>query len=334
MSGITYKEAGVDIALADDFLKNAKPDIEKTFRKGVLTGIGHFGAFFQPDFSIYKEPVLVSSTDGVGTKLKIAQMTGIYDTIGQDLVNHCVNDIMCAGAKPLYFLDYFAAGKLDKEMALGVIRGLSKACSENDTALIGGETAEMPGLYREGDFDLAGTIVGIVDKSRIVVGSRIERGDVMLGMPSAGLHTNGYSLARKICFEIKGFSADTHIKELGTTIGKALLSVHKSYKRQLDAVLNAVDVKGISHITGGGIEGNTYRIIPKGLKMDIDWNSWERPVIFKLLQEWGDAPESDIRKAMNLGIGMIVVLSPQEAEKAAEIIERTGEKAIYLGKIS
>lgn len=333
MPGITYKRSGVDIDLAGEFLEAAKASINKTFRPGVLTGIGHFGAFFQPDFTGYKEPVLVSSTDGVGTKIKVAQMAGIHNTIGQDLVNHCVNDIMCTGAQPLYFLDYYAMGKMDKAVSLAVIEGLCQAAAENDTALIGGETAEMPGIYQPGDYDLAGTIVGVVEKSRIIDGKNINPGDVMIGLPSTGLHTNGYSLARKICFEVKGFTVDTKVEGLENTIGGELLKIHRSYRKPLNALEGKVEIKGISHITGGGIEGNTRRILPEHRRMQIDWQAWRRPQFFKLLQEWGKVPEEDMRKTFNLGIGIIVIVESGCADLASTTLEQIGEKPVMMGEI-
>ena len=333
MKGTTYKDAGVDIDAAEEFLSGAKASIRKTFRKGVLTGIGHFGAFFQPDLSGMEEPVLVSSTDGVGTKVKVAQMAGIHNTIGQCLVNHCVNDIMCTGAKPLYFLDYFAMGKMDKEVALAVIEGLCKAAEENDTAVIGGETAEMPGTYSVGDYDLAGTIVGVVEKKKIINGERIEAGDVMIGIPSNGLHTNGYSLARKVCFEMMGYSADSLIGGLELSLGGELLRVHRSYKKHIEALHKSVEIKGLSHITGGGIEGNTGRILPQGVRLKVDWDNWEIPALFRLLQEWGNVPIEDMRKTFNLGVGMIIVLHKDDEERAVEELEGMGEKVIRVGGI-
>ena len=334
MKPTTYKDAGVDISLAESFLEGAKTSIAKTFRKGVLTGIGHFGAFFQPDFKDLEEPVLVSSTDGVGTKIKVAQMAGIHNTVGQDIVNHCVNDIMCTGAQPMYFLDYFAMGRMNKEVSLAVIEGICKAADENDVSVIGGETAEMPGLYHGEDYDLAGTIVGIVDKKKIIDGRRIEAENVMIALPSNGLHTNGFSLARKICFEMMRLGPKDMAGGFSRPISTILLKVHRSYKKHINALMEAVDVKGISHITGGGIEGNTRRILPDGLKMDIDWNAWERPLIFRLLQEWGNVPKDDMRRTFNLGLGMIFIVSADEADKTMELFKSMGEEPILAGKIT
>ena len=334
MKPTTYKDAGVDIGLAESFLDGAKASITKTFRKGVLTGIGHFGAFFQPDLTGMEDPVLVSSTDGVGTKIKVAQMAGIHNTVGQDIVNHCVNDIMCTGAQPMYFLDYFAMGKMNKEVSLAVIDGICKAADENDVSVIGGETAEMPGLYHGEDYDLAGTIVGIVDKKRIIDGCRITSGDVMIALPSNGLHTNGFSLARKICFEIMRLGPKDMAGGFSRPISTILLKVHRSYKKHINALMDKVDVKGISHITGGGIEGNTSRIIPDGLGMEIDWNAWERPTIFKLLQEWGNVPEADMRRTFNLGLGMIFIVSADEADSTLNILKEMGEEALKVGEIT
>jgi phosphoribosylformylglycinamidine cyclo-ligase len=331
MTVLTYKDAGVDISLADDFLKEAKSAITGTFTRGVLHGIGHFGAFFQPEFSKMKEPVLIASTDGVGTKLKVAGMMGIHNTVGQDLVNHCVNDILCAGATPLFFMDYLALGKMDKAVALDLITGICQSAKENGVAVIGGETAEMPDLYQIGDYDLAGTIVGVVDKSDIINGNDISAGDVLIALPSNGLHTNGYSLARKICFELKKFYPDDFIPELNSSIGWELLKVHRSYLKPVSSLMKMVKIKGLSHITGGGIEGNTMRIIPKGLSLDLDWNSWEIPPIFRLLQGWGKVPLDDMRRTFNLGIGMIIIIAPKDSNEAINILQSLGEKPIEIG---
>ena len=277
-----YEDAGVSIKAGDDTVNKIKDYAKSTFRNGVLTDIGLFGAFFQPDLSGYKEPVLVSSVDGVGTKLKIATIINKHDTIGQDLVNHCVNDIAVCGAEPLFFLDYMAFGKLDTEVAADIVKGFSIACKENGCALIGGETAEMPGLYQVGDYDLSGTIVGIVEKSKIIKGDDIGSGDVLVGIPSTGLHTNGYSLARKALLE--KFNLTEKLPSLSKTLGEELLSVHRSYLKLIKSVTEKINIKGISHITGGGIIGNTKRILPKGLKLNIYWESWEVPAIFKLIQ--------------------------------------------------
>jgi len=266
MSGnSTYKAAGVDIEAGDETIKRIKGFAKSTFNKNVLSDIGLFGAFYQPDLTGFKEPVLVSSVDGVGTKLKIAFAADKHDTVGQDLVNHCVNDISVCGAKPLFFLDYLAFGKLSPDKAAKIIEGFSIACKENECALIGGETAEMPGLYAEDEYDMSGTIVGIVDKSGVIDGSNIKKGDVLIGFPSNGLHTNGYSLARKVL--LPKFKINEKIDELGSTLGDELLRVHKSYLRLISYLNKNMKIKGFSHITGGGIIGNTKRVLPEGLRL-------------------------------------------------------------------
>ncbi len=305
-----YEEAGVSIKTGDETVEKIKNYAKSTFNKSVLTDIGLFGAFFQPDLTNYKEPVLVSSVDGVGTKLKIATMLNKHDTIGQDLVNHCVNDIAVCGAEPLYFLDYLAFGKLDSEVASEIVKGFSIACKENGCALIGGETAEMPGLYQKGDYDLSGTVVGIVEKSEIIKGDSITSGDILIGIPSSGLHTNGYSLARKVLLD-KYKLTDT-VPLLKNTIGEELLSVHRSYLQLIKTIKNKIEVKGISHITGGGIVGNTNRIIPKGLKLNIHWSNWEVPEIFKLIQKTGEISDDEMREVFNMGIGLVFVVVKRE----------------------
>ncbi len=303
----TYKAAGVDIEAGEKTVEKIKGYAKSTFNKCVLADIGMFGAFYEPDFSAYKNPVLVSSVDGVGTKLKIAVEMDKHDTIGQDLVNHCVNDIAVCGATPLFFLDYYATGKLNPDKAAEVIKGFSIACKENNCALIGGETAEMPGLYQVGDFDVSGTIVGVVDKSKIIDGKKIKKGNWLIGFPSNGLHTNGYSLARKVL--LNKYKISDHINEIDNTIGEELLKIHKSYLPLITALKNSVDVKGFSHITGGGIIGNTSRIIPKGLSLQINWGNWDLPAVFKLIQQTGNISNDEMHKVFNCGIGLIAVIS-------------------------
>jgi phosphoribosylformylglycinamidine cyclo-ligase len=273
----TYKDSGVDIDAGEELVRRIKKPVRSTFNKNVLADIGLFGSFYRADFKGYKKPVLVSSVDGVGTKLKIAIAMGHYDTVGQDLVNHCVNDILVCGAKPLYFMDYYATGKLSVDSAEQVILGFVKACKENQCALVGGETAEMPGMYAEKDFDVAGTIVGLVDEKKIVNGKRIKKGDVLIGLPSTGLHTNGYSLARAALFT--AYDVDTVVDELGCSVGEALLRVHRSYLPVVQPLMRRFDIRGLSHVTGGGIVGNTMRIIPKGRRLAVDWTAWRRPAL-------------------------------------------------------
>jgi phosphoribosylformylglycinamidine cyclo-ligase len=327
----TYKEAGVDIAAGDEFVRQIKPIVRDTFSPEVLSDIGHFGAFFDASFPEYKHPVLVSSVDGVGTKVRVATLMNRYDTVGQDLVNHCVNDIAVCGAKPLYFLDYYASGKLDPRASVEIVTGFAKACKENGCSLIGGETAEMPAVYDEGDFDIAGAIVGVVEKDKIIKGDRIEKGNVLVGMASTGLHTNGYSLARTAL--LGKYHVDSHVMELGKTLGEELLSIHRSYYPTIQALMAQIDVRGFSHITGGGIVGNTMRIIPKGLSLKIDWKSWIVPHIFALIQNAGAVPDEDMRKTFNLGIGCIAIVPPKEVDRAMATMFGYGEKPSVIGEV-
>lgn len=327
----TYKSAGVDIEAGEKTVDKIKGYAKSTFNKSVLADIGMFGAFYEPDFSGYKNPVLVSSVDGVGTKLKIAIEMDKHDTIGQDLVNHCVNDIAVCGAKPLFFLDYYATGKLNPDKAADVIKGFSIACKENNCALIGGETAEMPGLYDENDYDVSGTIVGVVDKSKIVDGKRIQKGDLLIGFPSSGLHTNGFSLARKVLLE--KFKVSDQVDEIDNVLGDELLKIHKSYLTLITALVNSVDVKGLSHITGGGIIGNTSRIIPKGLDLLIHWGAWELPAIFKLIQNTGDISSEEMHKVFNCGIGLIAVISKEDKIVTFQAAHDVHEHPLLIGEV-
>lgn len=328
----TYKDAGVDIEAGDATVDRIKPLVRRTFTPGVLTDIGAFGAFYQPDFSGMDEPVLVSSVDGVGTKLKVAFRAKRYDTVGQDLVNHCVNDIAVCGATPLFFLDYFSTGKLDPGVAEDVVRGFAIACEQNGCALIGGETAEMPDIYTEGEFDLAGTIVGAVDKAQIVDGSTISEGDALIGLPSTGLHTNGYSLARHVLFE--HFSVDDRPDALsGRSVGEELLRVHRSYLKVIGDLTEENLVKGLVHVTGGGIPGNAARVIPDGLQAHVDYAAWQRPAIFSLIQELGTVPEDDMRRTFNLGMGLIAVVDPASKSDALNLLSDAGEQPVVIGEV-
>jgi phosphoribosylformylglycinamidine cyclo-ligase len=329
---LTYKSSGVDIEAGDALVQSIKPLVRNTFTPGVLTDIGMFGAFFDAKFPDYEHPVLVSSVDGVGTKLKLAFMTGIHHTVGQCLVNHCVNDILVCGAKPLYFMDYFATGKLQVGTAESVIRGFTIACKENGCALIGGETAEMPSMYAEGEYDVAGTIVGVVEKSMILNGSRVQAGDVLIGLQSSGLHTNGYSLARAALFP--HYRTEQHIDELGTTLGDSLLAVHRSYLPMIQPLLKDNLVEGLSHITGGGIVGNTTRVVKEPLHLDIDWLAWQRPPIFSLIQHAGNVPEDDMREAFNLGIGLIIIAREENVETIRTRLSAQGETSVVMGRIT
>jgi len=327
----TYRDAGVNIDEADRAVERIKRLARSTMTPSVLTGIGSFGAGFQ--LSGYRQPVLVSSADGVGTKLKVAFMTGRHTTVGEDLVNHCVNDIAVQGARPLFFLDYFAVGKLNANVAADVIEGIARGCRNNGCSLIGGETAEMPGMYLEGEYDLAGFIVGAVEKQRLLTGEKIQAGDVLIGLPSTGLHTNGYSLARKLLFDIAENLPDTFVEELHTTVANELLKVHRSYLKPLMALLDERILKGAAHITGGGITENTPRMLPKGLAAEITTGSWPVLPVFEFLREIGDVPEDDYRRTFNLGIGMILAVGERQARKAEKILDDLREPHYRVGRV-
>ncbi len=329
---LTYAEAGVSISEGERLVRQIRKSVRSTFRKGVLSDIGGFGAYFDAKFQGMKSPVLVSSVDGVGTKLLLAQMMNTYDTVGQDLVNHCVNDILVCGARPLFFLDYYATGALSVENAAQVIAGFAKACRENLCSLIGGETAEMPGLYEQNEFDLAGMIVGVAEKHRIIDGRRIRRGDVLIGLPSTGLHTNGFSLARAAL--LPKYSPGDRIDELGTTLGDSLLAVHRSYLRAVRPLLPRFDIRGLAHITGGGIVGNTRRILPPGRSLIIRWEAWDRPPIFRLIQRTGRVPEEDMRRTFNLGIGLVMIVPERQAGGVMTYLKRRKEPAVVIGEVS
>lgn len=328
---ISYKNSGVDIKKGDKLVDIIKPAVKKTFTNNVLSGIGNFGAFYQIPLKSYKNPVFVSSVDGVGTKLKIASDMGIYDTIGEDLVNHCVNDIAVCGAKPLFFLDYYATGKLIVKNASQVINGLAKACKENNCSLIGGETAEMPGLYQNEDFDLAGSITGIVEKNNIIDKKNVKKGDVLIGLESSGLHTNGYSLVRKIFKSKKDLQK--YYDEFENILGYELLQVHRSYLNIIQSVLSNFKVNAISHITGGGIEGNTKRVINKNNRLVINWKSWDRPEIFKLIQKKGNVDEKDMRRTFNLGVGLIFIVNKNYSDKLYQYLIKKNETPYIIGEI-
>ncbi len=329
---VSYKSSGVNISEADKFVKAISPLVKSTFTKGVIQGIGNFGSFYQIDFKKYKSPVLVSSVDGVGTKLKIAALLNKYDTIGEDLVNHCVNDIAVCGAVPQFFLDYYAMGKLKSKTAQEVVKGLIRGCKANGCSLIGGETAEMPGVYHDNDFDLAGSITGVVEKSKIVNKNNVKKGDVLIGLPSNGLHTNGYSLVRKI-FDTKQ-KLNQKYSGLKNTIGLELLNTHKSYLNIIQSSLQKFKINSISHITGGGIEGNTKRVVPKELKIKIDYDSWERPAIFDIIQVKGNVDEKDMRRTFNLGIGLIFIIANKDADKFIKFLQSKKERSYVIGNIA
>ena len=327
-----YKASGVDINAGNEAVRRIRSLARGTFTPGVLSDIGSFGGLFRLDRDRYQEPVLVSSADGVGTKLKVAFMTGRHGTVGADLVNHCVNDILVQGAEPLFFLDYLATGRLDPAVAEEVVGGIARACRENGCALLGGETAEMPGFYADGEYDIAGFIVGIVERSRVIDGRSIVPGDVIIGLPSAGLHTNGYSLARRVLFETVGWTADTVVPELGATVGDALLAPHRSYLPVMRPLLPRQTLKGLAHITGGGITENLPRVLPEGCSAEIDLGTWNVPALFQLLQERGQIPRDEMFRAFNMGIGLILVAAPAEAERIIDTLARHGEPhAVRIG---
>lgn len=334
--GLTYAQAGVSIDAGEELVRRIKPMVRKTFSDRVLTDIGGFGGLFDGRFPEMKFPVLVSSTDGVGTKIKVAIEANKHDTVGQDLVNHCVNDILVCGARPLFFLDYFASGKLRVEVGEAVISGFVKACAENNCALIGGETAEMPGMYSGADYDLAGTIVGVVERDRMFRRENVVSGDVLIGLPSTGLHTNGFSLARRALLQHYPLDATPQILG-GETVASALLKVHRSYLhpilRLLEQFEPGKDIHALSHITGGGIVGNTSRVLSEGLSLSINWKAWERPAIFQLIQEAGIVPEEEMRRAFNLGIGLILIIPSDKAESIENALEEFGETPVRIGNV-
>jgi phosphoribosylformylglycinamidine cyclo-ligase len=330
---VTYADAGVDISSGDRAKERIKYLAKRTFNRQVLGGIGGFGALFQLDLKKWAEPILVSSADGVGTKLKLAFDLGIHNTVGGDLVNHCVNDIAVQGATPLFFLDYLATGKLDPEITSEIVEGLADACKANGCALIGGETAQMPGFYKDGEYDLAGFIVGAVDKSKLITGAGILPGDVLIGLPSNGLHTNGYSLARKLFFEVAGYKPTSYVGAIGDKAGAALMKVHRSYLSIMQKLANAGLAAGMAHITGGGITENLPRILPKGTAAQVELGSWPVLPIFEHLQVLGQVPQDEMMRTFNMGVGLIVVVPADKFPKAKLLLNRAEEKFHVIGRI-
>jgi phosphoribosylformylglycinamidine cyclo-ligase len=330
---ITYSDAGVSIDAANRAVERIKESARKTFNARTLSEIGSFGGMFDGAFPQLRAPVLVASADGVGTKLKVAFDTGVHDTVGRDLVNHCTNDILVQGARPLFFLDYVATGKLAPEVIAAVVEGCARGCRENGCVLLGGETAEMPGFYGEGEYDIAGFIVGVVDRERVIDGKRIGPGDAVLALPSVGLHTNGYSLARKLFFETAGYSADTPIEELGMTAGEALLLPHVSYLRPLEGLLDGGLVKGLAHVTGGGLIDNVPRILPEGAAVEIRRGSWPALALFTLLQKLGNVAEGEMYRTFNMGVGMVVVCAAGDAPKIRSHVESHGSACYEIGRV-
>ncbi len=331
---ISYADAGVSIDSANIAVAKIREFARSTFNERTLTEIGSFGGMFSGAFPGMADPILVASADGVGTKLKLAFETGIHNTVGADLVNHCVNDILVQGARPLFFLDYFATGKLEPDVTASVVEGMARACKENGCVLLGGETAEMPDFYPPGEYDLAGFIVGVVDKKNVIDGKNIVPGDVVLGIPSNGLQTNGYSLARKLFFEVGGYSVDSYIDELGETVGEALLKTHQSFLPQLESLLDSGLVKGLAHITGGGFLENIPRILPKGVSVEIKRGTWPELPIFGVMQKLGNVSDHEMFRTFNMGIGIIVICSHDETayfDKCYEIGKvSTGSNEVYL----
>ncbi len=332
-SELTYKKSGVDIDEGERFISLISPMAKKTFRTEVLTEIGLFSALFKLDLTRYKEPVLVSSTDGVGTKLKVAFTMERHDTVGIDLVAMCVNDVLTAGAEPLFFLDYLATGKLNAERASKVIEGIVKGCEEAGCSLIGGETAEMPGFYPEDEYELAGFSVGIVEKEKVIRGSDIRKGNVIIGLASNGLHSNGYSLVRRLFFDLKKMSIDSNIPELGIKLGEELLKPTRIYVKALMALRDIIEIKGMAHITGGGIPGNLPRVLPEGIGANIRIGSWPVPPIFYLIQKTGNIVDEEMWRTFNMGIGYIIVVSEEVSQKTVSLLNAAGYKAFIIGNV-
>lgn len=330
---LTYKDAGVDTKEGERAVSLMKDHVKKTFNSNVLTGLGSFGSLFKLDLTGIKEPVLVAGTDGVGTKLKIAFLTDKHDTVGQDCVAMCVNDVLCQGAKPLFFLDYIATGKVEAEKVADIVKGVADGCVLGECALVGGETAEMPDFYAEGEYDMAGFAVGVVDRSKIIDGSKIKKGDVLVGIPSSGIHSNGYSLVRKLFFEKMKLKATDYVAELGKTLGNALITPTKIYTKACNAVLSKEKVNGIIHITGGGFFENIPRIIPEGLGVKIDVGSWPILPIFQYIQKCGNIEPNEMFATFNMGIGMIMVVSAERAEAIMALLREAGEEPRVIGKI-
>jgi phosphoribosylformylglycinamidine cyclo-ligase len=329
-----YKASGVDIDAGNETVRRIRGLARSTFTSGVLSDIGSFGGLFRLEPGRYRDPVLVSSADGVGTKLKVAFMAQRHDSVGADLVNHCVNDILVQGADPLFFLDYLATGRLSPEVAESIVGGMAAACRENNCALLGGETAEMPGFYADGEYDLAGFIVGAVDKERLLTGRAIAVGDLLVGIPSSGLHTNGYSLARRIAFDHLGLDVDSHVAELGCAVGEAFLMPHRTYLAMVRPMLDYGSIKGMAHITGGGITDNLPRVLPHGTAAVIDCSAWEVPPLFRWLQQAGDVPADDMMRTFNMGIGLILVVGHDRGEQTIEeLTARGGRNARVIGEV-
>lgn len=331
---LTYAGAGVDISAGNRAVDLIKKAVQTTFRPEVVTDIGGFGGLFALDTANYRQPVLVSGTDGVGTKLKIAHLLNVHHTIGIDAVAMCVNDILVSGAEPLFFLDYLAVGKLVPERVAEIVEGVAEGCRQAGCALIGGETAEMPGFYAPDEYDIAGFAVGVVDKDKIIDGSKITPGDVLIGLPSSGLHSNGYSLVRQALFEVAGYQPEQFLPELGRTVGEELLEPTRIYVSTVLPLLERFTVKGMTHITGGGITENLPRVLPENCSAVVDRSKWSVPVIFKLLQRIGQIEEAEMLRTFNMGIGFILVVPPEQADAVLAELNERGEKAVTIGEIT
>ncbi|HWR09048.1 phosphoribosylformylglycinamidine cyclo-ligase [Sporomusa sp.] len=330
---LTYRDAGVDIDAGNKAVELMKRHVRSTYRPEVLGDIGGFGGLFALNAGKYRQPVLVSGTDGVGTKLKIAFMADKHDTIGQDGVAMCVNDILVQGAEPLFFLDYLAVGKLEPEKVAAIVSGVAMACRESGCALIGGETAEMAGFYPDGEYDIAGFAVGVVDRDKIITGEKIAPGDVLIGLPSSGIHSNGYSLVRKICFDVKQLSVDAYIPELGRTLGQELLEPTRLYPKTCMPLIEKFDIHGMVHITGGGFYDNIPRVLPEGCGVEIDSGAWPGPVIFSLLQEWGGVAKAEMFRTFNMGIGMILIVPAEQVPTVQADLAARDEQSYIIGKV-
>jgi len=334
MSQLTYREAGVDIDAGNKAVDLMKKHVRATYRPEVLGDIGGFGGLFALNTGKYREPVLVSGTDGVGTKLCVAFMADKHDTIGQDAVAMCVNDILVQGAEPLFFLDYLAVGKLEPEKVATVVSGIAKACLQSGCSLIGGETAEMASFYKNGEYDIGGFAVGVAERSKLITGEKIEPGDVLIGLPSSGLHSNGYSLVRKICFDVQGFTIDQHIPELGKTLGEELLIPTNLYPKACLPLIENFEIRGMIHITGGGFYENIPRVLPEGCGVEVNVEAWPTPKIFSLLQQWGNVAWAEMYRTFNMGIGMILVVSQAEAAGIQQDLTARGETSYMIGQVT
>ena len=334
MEKMTYRDAGVDIDAGNASVSLIKESVRATYRPEVLGDLGGFGGLFALNTKNYREPVLVSGTDGVGTKLRLAFMLDRHDTIGQDAVAMCVNDILVQGAEPLFFLDYLAVGELLPRQVADVVAGVARACKESGCAMIGGETAEMAGFYPAGEYDIAGFSVGVVERSQLITSARVRAGDVLLGLPSSGVHSNGYSLVRKICFERKGFKGDEYIEELGKSIGEELLTPTRLYPRVCLPLIRSFDIHGMVHITGGGFYENIPRALPETMGAEIDGAAWEMPAVFRLLQEWGNVDWAEMYRTFNMGIGMVLIASEDEAARIIAHLTAEGETVYRIGRVT